>query len=1577
MKLSLRIKNSLLFVLFVSSISFAQLAKTPLQVQHSDHEKCGSSHVNEMLMKNDPAFALKRQEAEAHYQEYLNAPFNLKAVKTIPIVVHIIHRGEAIGTGSNISEAQILSAINNLNQAYRNQAPYTGVDTEIEFCLAQRDPNGNPHSGINRVSGNSVTNYSTQGIISTNELAVKALSKWDNTKYYNFWIVAEIDNNDGGSGTQGYAYFPGAGSDRDGAVMLFNSFGYDPDGSLGYNLKNYTNRNVTTIHEVGHALNLYHTFEGDGSGSTCPGAGNLCGSGVGDCVSDTPPHRRSNSDCNTGGTNSCDGGSSNTLFVHNFMDYSSDVCQTRFTAGQSTRMNAVLAPGGLRNSLTNSDGCNPANNNFDAAITSIVAPTSSYCQTVFSPQINLRNFGLQTLTSVIITYNIDGGTNQIFNWTGNLVSGASEIVTLNSISTSTGAHTFNASSSMPNGQIDEYSVNDGNSVSFNITSSSTLPFIENFESTTFPPTGWSRISADGIGTNWGTNGIKEWVRRLSSGNGTSTASAAINCYNYNFNGGSIDELVTPSINLSTASSPQLTFNVAYEYYGPSNEERLRVLISTDCGVNYTPLYNKSGTTLQTKSSTGNSFTPSAANHWRLETLDLSPYAGQVVTIKFESTNGYGNNLYLDDINITDNCVSPVVTSNPSNSSICSTNNTSFTVSNSGGGTYQWQVNTGSGFNNIVNGGIYSNATTSTLNLTGVGISENGNQYRCVITNSCGSVTSSFATLTVNQTPSTPTISTSGATTFCEGGSVTLTSSNPSGNIWSNGQTTESIIVSNTGDYSVSTIINGCSSGTSAQTSVTVNPNPIISQGTTNNPSSCGGTDGSIQINGTGTGVLSWNGTTTGSINGFVLGNFVSNLGAGSYNFSFNNGCESNSISVSLSDPGSPSTPTISSSGPTTICEGESVTLTSSSLTDNIWSNGATSSSIIVNTSGTFTVQVSVAGCNSANSTPVDVVVNAIPSTPTISTSGATTFCEGGSVTLTSSNPSGNVWSDGQTTESIIVSNTGDYSVSTIINGCSSGTSAQTSVTVNPNPIISQGTTNNPSSCGGTDGSIQINGTGTGVLSWNGTSTGSINGFVLGNFVSNLGAGSYNFTFNNGCESNSISVSLSDPGVIIPTISSSNGNTICEGESITLTSSSASGNTWSTGETTQSIIVSVENEYSVSVFDAGCTVSSDIFTLTVNLIPTTPSITASGSTDFCSGENVVLTSSSLNGNTWSTGETTQSITVSSSGSFFVNVIENACISEQSNVINVNVTQTPVTPTITADGATTICIGESVNLTSDATSNNTWSNGSTSQTINVTESGTYSVTVNNGSCTATSNEITITVNSTAITPTITSSGSLNFCEGGSVTLTSSESSGNIWSNGATTNSITVSESGQYTVSIGTGNCAGTSEIASVTVNPLPLVTLDAFEDICNTAAEFDLTQGSPANGSYTVNGNNATQFVPSTASIGANTISYTFTDGNQCTSSASQTIIVNDCSSIEKIVNTKFKVYPNPTSSIVKIESDVNFTEIEVKDELGRSIFKSQSSTNEIVIDFSKYATGIYTLIITGNDFEEIQKINFVK
>ncbi len=194
--------------------------------------------------------------------------------------------------------------------------------------------------------------------------------------------------------------------------------------------------------------------------------------------------------------------------------------------------------------------------------------------------------------------------------------------------------------------------------------------------------------------------------------------------------------------------------------------------------------------------------------------------------------------------------------------------------------------------------------------------------------------------------------------------------------------------------------------------------------------------------------------------------------------------------------------------------------------------------------------------------------------------------------------------------------------------------------------------------------------------------------------------------------------------------------------------------------------------------------------------TTPNITADGPTTFCSGNSVTLTSSPESGYLWSTGATTQSISVDASGSYTVITTNSSgCQSTESDAMVVTVNDLPVTPTITADGPTTFCSGNSVTLTSSPESGYLWSTGATTQSISVDASGTYTViTTNSSGCQSTeSDAMVVTVNDLPVTPTITADGPTSFCSGNSVTLTSSPESGYLWSTGATTQSISVDASG----------------------------------------------------------------------------------------------------------------------------------------------------------------------------------------
>ena len=293
----------------------------------------------------------------------------------VPVVVHVIHLGEPLGTGTNISDIQINTAITNLTDTYRN-AFGNSIDNNIEFQLAVRDPNCVATNGIVRVNGSGVPNYATDGIMANGPGAVandvKDLSKWPTDQYMNFWIVTEIDGNNGGFGIQGYANYPFAGDPYNGAVMMASIFGYDPTNIFpAFNL-NAPRENSTAIHEVAHFLSVYHTFQGDIGGSTCPE--NITVGTDSDGCDDTPPHIRNASVCPTDGTNNpCVVVVGNLDQVKlNFMDYSS--CPIKFTSDQKDRMRACLE--GPRLSLVTSLALTPPSGVFNSPIVATCTPNT-------------------------------------------------------------------------------------------------------------------------------------------------------------------------------------------------------------------------------------------------------------------------------------------------------------------------------------------------------------------------------------------------------------------------------------------------------------------------------------------------------------------------------------------------------------------------------------------------------------------------------------------------------------------------------------------------------------------------------------------------------------------------------------------------------------------------------------------------------------------------------------------------------------------------------------------------------------------------------------------------------------------------------------------------------------------------------------------------------------------------------------------------------------------------------------------------------------------------------------------------
>jgi hypothetical protein len=881
--------------------------------------------------------------------------------------------------------------------------------------------------------------------------------------------------------------------------------------------------------------------------------------------------------------------------------------------------------------------------------------------------------------------------------------------------------------------------------------------------------------------------------------------------------------------------------------------------------------------------------------------------------------------------------------------------------------------------NPVPNGTWSSSTPALMSLNGVtgdivgmGAGTAAVSYTTTATNGC--TTTTTANIAVQALP-VATIASSNGTSICQGSATTLTAPTAASYAWNNGATTQSISVTAGGNYAVTiTSAAGCVSNPSAPMSLTVNQPPVATVALNGPATFCQG--GSVVLTAAGGTTYNWNNSISAAANTITT--------SGTYTATVTNaaGCTATTAPITVNVLPAPAA-NISANGPTAFCAGGSVVLSANGAGSYLWSNGSTASSVAVNTSASLTYTVTDANGCSTTTAPTVVAVTQLPvvaaiagantvcqgtntnftnastggvwsssnasvasvdatgvvsgvtggnatisytvtnngcsttevknisvqtaPVTSISVSGPTTFCAGGSVVLTAAAGNGFAWTNTATSQAITVTQSGTYGVSvTNGQGCAS-IAAPVSITVVPFPVLDPIAGNNSVCIGAT---TPLSNTTTGGV-WSSSNAGvaavSTNGTVSG---VNNGSATISYTYTNASGCTSVVTKPIAVNVIPSAATSISGpTTFCAGNSVTITAPLADTYLWSNNATTQSITVSTSGSYDVLVATAGCSATSAPVSVTVNALPTP--IVTTNNVAICQGTAATLTSSPAANYAWSNGSTAASISVTSAGNYSVTVTDANGCTATSTPLAIAVSANP-SVSIAAAGPTTFCQGQSVVLNTNTNGSSfVWSNGAQTPSITANTSGLYFVTVTNAAgCTAVSNEITVNAQAT-FTPTITAVSPTTVCAGAFATLVASPGATYQWSNNANTQGVNIGTNGPVSVTVtNSQGCTGTSAPINITVLAVPTTTITASgaTSFCE-GGSVTLTAGG-AN-SY-VWANNSTVASQTVTTGGTYVVTGYSTNG--CPDLAEITVTVNEAPSADLITDGNNSLCPGETLTL---------------------------------------------------------------
>jgi hypothetical protein len=635
-------------------------------------------------------------------------------------------------------------------------------------------------------------------------------------------------------------------------------------------------------------------------------------------------------------------------------------------------------------------------------------------------------------------------------------------------------------------------------------------------------------------------------------------------------------------------------------------------------------------------------------------------------------------------------------------------------------------------------------------------------------------------------------------------------------------------------------------------------------------------------------------------------------------------------------------------------------------TTNVGGNSATL--ILTNISaadvGSYTVEVT-GQCGTATSQAATLSLEAVPSVT--ASASDNTLCIGEQVTLTGDGAITYSWNNSVTdgmafgpvaTETYTVTGTGS-------NGCTN--TATVTVTVNQLPVVVA----NASSLEVCDGSaVTLTGSGAVAYNWNHNVSDGIS-FIPATVETYTVTG----TDVNGCENiDSVTVIINTLPLVTATAST---DSICAGDAITLTGAGADTYVWDNGAVDGiSFNPSATTVYTVTGTDVnGC---ENTATVEVAIFETTIVANASAAA-VCPGTAVTLTGSGGLSYTWDNNigdgipfvpATTETYTVTGTDM-------NGC--ESSASVTVSIYTLPV---VTANvSVAAVCPGTSVIFTGGGAQNYSWNNGVVNgQPFTPVATQSYTVTGTDANGCQNTATVTVTVNPV---PTVTANASATaVCKGGPVTLSGAGAQNYTWSNNVLNGvAFTPISTTTYTVT-GTNaqGCTGTAQIA-VTVNDLPSVSL-SNDTACVYDKPFDLYKGIPSGGVYSNSTGTITSVNPSTIGMGLHPVTYTYTDANQCTASASAFIVISACTGVEALAGNSHgvKVFPNPAHHKFTVEIMAPIAEeaiVEIIDSKGQSVITKKINlnygSNALEVDVMSLSRGIYIIRTLSSGSTNSQRV----